>query len=831
MSVRTIRLHHPTLAEPVAVVSAEPAWKEPGTFLVRVGRGTAGNLSLGTIYGPVPEAELEAQLAAVVSALKAEGFVAAGLGQALAALGDSSPRVRARAAARLGRLRQPEAVERLLSALPKAVDEVCVILDALGEIGDARAIPAVRPYAERKLLSRRRSAVEALRKLGDGEGLARAEDAARQRLPESLREKLLEPAPLLEALLALPLKERGLALDTLYELAQPAASAAVRATLEQSKLGRPHLWRYAKSILKRAMLRRDHAMVGLLVYLVEQQGRGAAAVRAEVKSGYDGKTRETPIFSRRTQRYLRRAGWRYLRELARYRPEEYSAAAAEAILSYRPEDGEQPRGKYGQFAGCYLLHRVLWGEGARFELVDRTLRHRFRSASLVSKPEAAREEAFPELWDAYPRPFLRLLGASRLEQVHAFARRALGGPHRRVLTAASPAELIALLDAPFEETVALGLAELERRFDPASPDWALVERLVDAGSEVPRGIGHRLLERTAALWTVEPERIQRFLGSPQPSTRSLASSACVAAAAGWSAELRRTLAVELLRLLRQGEPTPEAHAGYARVAVELLGRELSELTTVADLVSLIDTGSPSARTVAGHVLGLRPDALAELGLPRVLSLAGNELVGVRRGAQALFRAALPGLRKDPSLLLSLCESDWEDNRAFAFELLRESVDLTALGFEGLLGLCDSNRVEVQRLGEELVRRHFDELQVHELIYRLAEHPHQNMRRFALELVVLHLKEGFIALSRVEPLFRQILLDLRPSHADKRRVIAFLTERGRRDEQQARVAAGILSEVLRTTTRRDFEAILVALCEIRLSHPEALEAEAAAAGGA
>ena len=41
----------------------------------------------------------------------------------------------------------------------KATEELCTILDALGWIGDDRAIPLARKYAERKLLSRRRSGV------------------------------------------------------------------------------------------------------------------------------------------------------------------------------------------------------------------------------------------------------------------------------------------------------------------------------------------------------------------------------------------------------------------------------------------------------------------------------------------------------------------------------------------------------------------------------------------------------------------------------------------------------------------------------------------------
>src|SRR5207249_3533827 len=114
-------------------------------------------------------------------------FLPSGLHALLTALQNPGADVRARAAARLGWRREAEAVDALLGVLPNAVDDTCAILDALGAIGDAKAVPVLREYASRKLLSRRRSAVEALRNLGDEEGLEEARQRALERLPDPLR--------------------------------------------------------------------------------------------------------------------------------------------------------------------------------------------------------------------------------------------------------------------------------------------------------------------------------------------------------------------------------------------------------------------------------------------------------------------------------------------------------------------------------------------------------------------------------------------------------------------------------------------------------------------
>src|SRR5262249_13179040 len=142
--------------------------------------------------GPYPEAELPERFAEVGAELRAEGFLPPGLHALFGDLQDGNSAVRARAAARLGWMRCVEAVPRFLAAAPAAVDGICCILDALGAVGDTRAIPLLREQAARKLLSRRRSAVEALRNLGDAAGLAEARTRALGRLAASVRAQLAD---------------------------------------------------------------------------------------------------------------------------------------------------------------------------------------------------------------------------------------------------------------------------------------------------------------------------------------------------------------------------------------------------------------------------------------------------------------------------------------------------------------------------------------------------------------------------------------------------------------------------------------------------------------
>src|SRR3954451_13457984 len=229
MSPDPVRLYNPKGPDRVAIVSVEPAKGGAGASLIRLARGPrTGKLGKGSVYGPYPAAELAGRMDEVVATLRAEGFVPSGLASLLEGLASPDRAARARAAARLGWRRATEAVGPLLDALPQAVDETCNLIDALGAIGDPRAVPALRPYAERKLLSRRRSAVEALRHLGDAEGVAGAAARAQEQPPEPLRTVLDSVDPhdggpsavelLSQAVRALDPKFQGLAIDSLHEI-------------------------------------------------------------------------------------------------------------------------------------------------------------------------------------------------------------------------------------------------------------------------------------------------------------------------------------------------------------------------------------------------------------------------------------------------------------------------------------------------------------------------------------------------------------------------------------------------------------------------------------
>ncbi|HET6584042.1 MAG TPA: hypothetical protein VFG69_11350, partial [Nannocystaceae bacterium] len=749
---------------------------------------------------------------------------AAGL---MVALDSPSAQVRGRAAVRLGWRRERKAVGALLHAAHRAKGDICPIVDALGRIGDPAAIELARGLATRSQLSRRRSGVEALRNLGDAEGLAMARQANQARLPAKLAEVLASAdesrvtASVVSAMEAAIAGEdprkRGTIADALYERDTPLALRVARRMITSDSIRAPHQWRYAKSVLKRAMLRDDTATFAQLAYAIERASLGYAGATAVVTSGLDGQKRSTLVFGKRTQAYVRRATWRYLRDLARYEPALYVDAAARVLGHYRPTDAKPPTGPYGAFADAFLLNRILYGASDRMRVDWRAMRHKFLGVHAVRPKVHVREEAFSRLWDAYPAAHLAVLARAQLPEIEDFALRGVIR-HPHVLADAAVAVLLDIAARDREAVRELVRGELERRLAADPSDWALVEAVIARGLPALRDASVRWLDATAAAWTTDEARLSACFAAADPRVRTEAARIAAPRVAAASAELRERLADRLLAVIATDEPQPGAHAAWIHLAREALVPELERRFDLDALIDAVRTGNTALQQVAGFLLGRRDGALAKLGLAGLVALANHELVAVRMAGHAIVRGAAAQLVRDPSALFALAESEWDDTRELAAELLR-GLPLAALGLDGVIGLCDSTTPSVQELGRELVVRHFAELDADTVLFRLTEHPARAMRIYALALVREHLRPGMVPLARIEGFMRTTLFDPRPNRGLKVGLLELLLDRGLMDENQAELVAGVLGDLLRTHTVFDFQRVSQALARIQTAFPE------------
>jgi hypothetical protein len=839
----------------LAVLSVEPTAE--GTWLIRVARGPStaqGTHSMGEVFGPYAPPHVAARFSEVEQRLRAEGYDDAYASELIARLATPGA-ARARAAISLGWRGQQAAIPSLLTAAESSKDEIGSVLEGLTRLvsssgpHDPGLVELGRKYADRKLLSRRRSGVELLFALGDDDGIAKARSAALARMPTAIGASLGDvdrqstqrsvAAPLMTQIAELPVERRGVVLDALYEMNEPLTVALCRAQLQvmsdpnsPARVELPHVLRYTKSVFKRAMLRGDAPTFGEVVHAFDVARRRTTGKTAKLKSGLDGVEREVRVFAPPTQRWMVRAALRHLRKLARYRPEQYPAHAAEVLVRYTEAD-------LAAFSKSVVVHVLLRGASQR-HTISRALEVRWKNVTLAKAPPAPREEPHPALWDRTPSAYVRCLSGLSA-QVVAFGLQGVKR-HPEVIEVIASRALAALVTSAHPEVVTLARTEIRRRFVPSEPDVPLMIALLDGGG-VSTALGLELARRSPAAWFIDPKTALRLLVRHDAGARAGIASILTDALRFEYQSMKAALAAAFLEHVRSvidprivsAVSAEDPEIARLHALLEVLSEALSK-----QLEALIDGGEALAWTALDGVEGpdvppyrllgavrltLRPDAAASLPEPRVIRLASDPWIRVRHAAHEMISHRAPSL----SLLLQLTESPHLDTRALACARI-EQMEPETLGLEGLTALTDATFSDVQAYGRTLLLAHPDAFDAGELLFRLAESPHAAMRAFALELTEQHLRRGLVPLMRIEPFARAVLLDVHPDRAVKRRLLELLITRGLESEDQAALVATLLSSLVRTHVRSDFDRVLSGLARLSAAYPSipsALVSEASA----
>lgn len=720
---------------------------------------------------------------------------------------------RARAALALGWRQPAEAADALLAAAASATHEISSVIDALGRIGDVRAISSARAQAEKKLLSRRRSGVEALRALADSDGLAHARVIGFERLAEPVKaalnganeDDLTALETLVTAWKSLDLAARGLALDQLYEFATPLCVAAVRSLMAES-FHQPQLWRYAKSIFKRAMLRGDAQTFAVVALSIERADR-VKVQRAELKSGLDGQSRVTTVFSSATRAWMLRAAARHLRRLGFWQPQLYAEFATAVLVRYDASDARIPRKNGGAFDNCWLLHRLLFGAS--------TLKFSSWRARVLAGNAAPKWQAVPfvQAWQLRPSVRVALLVDVQLPMLRELALAAVLAEPNLIL-AASAVHLTRLLDAPELAAQRLAGAEISRRFDRSQPDIVLLCALLD-GSNTARALALGLLSESNHVALAVPA-LAALLTRSTGAGRAAGAQAVLQILRGHPSIVCETLWTQLLASLVTSALDADQLSAFVEV-ISAFAEDFAPRLAFHNIAQLLDSTHSAQREVAAALLHARSDALGALGLPQVLRLAESDLPSLRRVACALLAEAVLKFHLDPTPLLHIADTRFPDSRTAAMALITQ-LDFSRFGIEAIVRLCDSNQTPVQQFARGWVGANLSRLDVAELLLKLIEHPHKTMQAFALELIERYLPLGLDYFARVQSFLRLCLRRPRMPRAAKDRLLAFAKNRAT-DAAHAALSIALFDDSLRSATRADAEPILVALTQLRLRFPE------------
>jgi predicted DNA-binding WGR domain protein len=393
----------------------------------------------------------------------------------------------------------------------------------------------------------------------------------------------------------------------------------------------------------------------------------------------------TWAYSRATRNYLRRRVWRTLRRMGELADPDFTRMATGVLVAFTDADAQEPfeavstRWRYvngqwgstntvrrfGPWAGRRPLSHLLYAHSTRHIKQPRWATFRLAEGELFEEPpfdlDAAREEAFPAVWDAHPVALLHILDESRCHVVHRFAARALhqNAAFRARLDARA---LRMMLQTPYPEGAEVALGVARSQYDASAPDVELWSWMAASASEQAAA--------QAAAWLVGASRalcddaaaLARVLGSPHAVAREAGVAAAQAerVGAGVGREVVGRLVSELMGM---GEEESEWATGVAQALAGALGAMLSALgdTIVEDLLL---SELAACQILAGEALIARnPSRVPDRFLT---ALFDSEFGLVRAVAGRLLdRLSDTALLAREELLCALVVSSKEDLRAIA----------------------------------------------------------------------------------------------------------------------------------------------------------------------
>lgn len=683
-------------ARPVGLASAESVFAEL----------TSAKLKKGYVRAGDPAKEPAADAArAPARASDAEARARAVL-ERLAAGPTASRWPIERAAWRAGELGLREAAPALVKLLGAgAWMRSYAAAWALGRCGDASAVePLSRLYADARAPGHvRRIAREALLQLSTDALRAEFRDDTIASLPEPLRAAVRSGdaavvASALDEHLAAPDRERVEILETLYLVDGPAVRPALLAVIARAPF-EPPWFRPIRRVFKAAEYRRDAEVFGRIAYRFEtsksrfrsDSGRNWVYGRRPDGAYYSLRAKEALVkddpevaYGAETRTYFRRRVWRMLRRLGETGSPDFVRMAVGVLLPYSDADAAPPKRtslrlwrnrryvsvdhEYGPYAAYLSFNGLLYSNGSRFELSRTGFAWWRRAGAPADEPEA-REEAFPELWDAQPVGLLHLLAESACEEIHRFAVKALGHSPD-VLERLDDAAIAMLVGRPYDVTARFGFELAARRYDPTTTSVALMVAVAASRLDDARAAAHRWIEAAAGRVLADEGTVAELATAPYGDTRRLA-----------------------IALLERRPPDD----GFGR---RLAGRALAALRscTEADGALARDLGDLLAGPLAPLLAGLDVELLAPL--------VTHPVAEVRDVAVRIF----PLVGAPPDILLSrfvpmLLESDDEAIRANAVALVAGMSDEALLATpDAVAALVFHRRDDVRAAVRPLVVR-------------------------------------------------------------------------------------------------------------------------------
>lgn len=351
------------------------------------------------------------------------------------------------------------------------------------------------------------------------------------------------------------------------------------------------------------------------------------------------------------------------------------------------------------------------------------------------------------------------------------------------------------------------------RLATAVPEDILIA-LMDSEHASIRTIGIQLLDKKPDSELIQYPELFIHLALHELADVRDACRASIERLAKNNAEFGRTVAKALADALSRALPK-----GAPADAVLLLKGGLEPHLPAADkerTLRLLKAKSPHARELGA--LYLKHIDAEELTLFDIVVLANHEMLSIREAAWGLCEASVDRFRITMPAVARLLDASWQDTREFGLRFVQERFGPDDLGPAVLIAICDSVRPDVQRFGQELIVKNFQEKDGQEYLAKLSEHPSTKLQLFVTNYLERYAADNASKLDELSTYFLSVLSRVSKGGVAKRRVLRFLAQEGLKSEDAAKVVARVLTRQSVTIAIGGKASIIESMVALRNRYP-------------
>jgi len=279
----------------------------------------------------------------------------------------------------------------------------------------------------------------------------------------------------------------------------------------------------------------------------------------------------------------------------------------------------------------------------------------------------------------------------------------------------------------------------------------------------------------------------------------------------------RDLVEQWYPLLLRAETTEGIHQDLYKLLTGPLARELGVIPR--DHFPRMLESKYSCAQALGFVILKDEDNLHRYDLPTLIQWATHPHAELRAYIWDHFEDRPLVISEHLGDCLPLLETEWTDSRERAFQFFRETVRESQWDPESLVAICDSNKIEAQSFGREMITRRFKDEDGPLYLSQLSQHPGTDLQIFASNYLMRFAVDQPERITLLEPYFRTVLSKIGAGRTAKQRIFSLLEQEALKDQNTAKLVGTLLERISATIAIEDKATCINILLKIAGRWPD------------